>query len=269
MNRIDRALARAREEKRGALIVFVTAGDPDLDTTVELVGELAAAGADVIELGVPHSDPIAEGLTIQAASARALARGVTLSGLLAALPRMRKICEAPIVLMGYLNNVLAFGPEPLAEACSDVGVDGLIVADAPYDEAEALQSACEAHGVHRILLVAPTSTPERVVQIARRSRGFVYCVAVTGVTGERAALPQELEELVARIRRVTATPVAVGFGIAAPRQAAAVAAIADAVIVGSALVRRIGEASSSADGIRDAAEFVRELSHAIRAASSR
>jgi tryptophan synthase alpha chain len=269
VNRIDQAFARAREEERAALIVFITAGDPDLETSAALVPELAAAGADIVELGIPHSDPIAEGRTIQASSERALRHPTQLAQILALCRRLREVSEVPLVLMGYVNNVLAYGEETLVQSCAAVGVDGLIVADVPYAEAQTLQAACEAKGVHRILLVAPTSTPERVVQIASRSRGFVYCVSVTGVTGERRALPPDLAWLVARIRRVSSTPVAVGFGISTPAQVAEVARIADGVIVGSALVSRIGAAADSSSAVQTAVEFVRALSAALRSARRR
>ena len=264
MNRIDAALQRARDEKRAALIVFVTSGDPDLETTLELVPELEAAGADIIELGIPHSDPIAEGPTIQAASLRSLAHATNLRQIVELCRTIRRSSEIPLVLMGYLNNVLAFGAEALVAAAAKAGVDGLVVADAPYEEAARLQAASEAANLHRILLVAPTSTPERVVAIARRSAGFVYCVSVTGVTGTRAALPADLEQLVRRIQRVTSTPVCVGFGIGTPEQAAEVARYADGVIVGSALVSRIGAAGSGGEAIRVAGEFVRSLAEAVR-----
>lgn len=265
-NRIDAAFGRAREEGRAVLAPFVTCGDPDLDTTVELVPELAAAGADLVELGVPHSDPIAEGPMIQASSLRALRHGTTLAHVLEVAGRIRRVTEVPLILMGYLNNVLAYGEEALVQSSVETGVDGLIVADAPYEEAGRLQAACEAKGVHRVLLVAPTSTPERVVQIARRSRGFVYCVSVTGVTGERAELPADLQSLVRRIQRVSRTPVAVGFGISSGAHAAEVARLADGAIVGSALVRRIGEAPTPAAAIEAATAFVRELAGAVRGA---
>jgi tryptophan synthase alpha chain len=265
VNRIDRALQQARDEKRAALIVFVTAGSPDLATTAELVPELHAAGADVIELGVPHSDPIAEGPTIQASSLQALRQGTTLAQTLELVSQLRSSCDVPLVLMGYLNNVFAYGEESLVQAAADAGVDGLIVVDAPYDEVPGLQAACEAKGVQRILMVAPTSTPERVVAISSRSAGFVYCVSVTGVTGARSALPQELEELVARIQRVTTKPVCVGFGISTPEQAAAVGRIADGVVVGSALVSTIAAAASGAEAVDAASKFVGSLAKALRA----
>jgi tryptophan synthase alpha chain len=266
MNRIDRAFRRARDENRAALVVFVTAGDPDLETTGELIPALAEAGADVVELGVPHSDPIAEGPTIQASSTRSLEHHTALPGILDRVREVRATCDVPLVLMGYLNNVLAFGEERLVDACAAHGVDGLILVDVPFDEAPGLQAASEAKGVHRILLVAPTSTPDRLVRIASRSRGFVYCVSVTGVTGARSELPADLEQLVARIQRVTETPVAVGFGISTAEHAARVARVADGVIVGSALVQRIGAADSPQAAIDSAIRYVRELADAVRSA---
>jgi tryptophan synthase alpha chain len=266
MNRIDAAFERARREDRAALIVFLTGGDPDIETTQELVPELIEAGADIVEIGVPHSDPIGEGPTIQAASFRALSHGTTPTGILSMCRRIRSVSEAPLVLMGYFNNVAAMGEAAYVEACADAGVDGLIVNDVAYDGAPELQAACEARGVHRIMLVAPTSTPERVVRISRLSRGFVYCVAVTGVTGARDSLPADLGQLVAGIKRVATAPVAVGFGISTPEQAAQVAAFADGVIVGSALVSRIAQAGSRDQLIEAAAGFVRELSSGVRRA---
>jgi tryptophan synthase alpha chain len=266
MNRIDAAFAKARAEKRAALIVFVTAGDPDLATTAELVPELAAAGADVIELGFPHSDPIGEGPTIQASSQRALAHHTSLAQTLALVRKVRAVTQVPLVLMGYLNNVLAHGEEALAKDAAAAGADGLIVSDTPFEETELLSRACAEAGVHRVLLVAPTSTPARVVRIAAQSRGFVYCVSVTGVTGSRQTLPPDLDQLVARIRRVTATPVCVGFGVSTAAQAAEVARLADGVVVGSALVSRIGAAHGREAAIRDARAFVAELSAAVRSA---
>jgi tryptophan synthase alpha chain len=266
LNRLDRAFERARAEGRAALIVFVTAGDPDLETTAELIPELAAAGADVIELGFPHSDPIGEGPTIQAATARSLAHHTKLAEILDLVRRLRPQCDVPLVLMGYLNNVLAHGEERLAKEAASAGADGLIVADTPYEETALLDRACAEHGVARVLLVAPTSTPERTVHIAARSRGFVYCVSVTGVTGVRRELPPDLAQLVARIRRVTSTPVCVGFGVSTPEQAAEVARLADGVIVGSALVSRIGAAPSREAAVRAAVDFTRGLAAAVRSA---
>jgi tryptophan synthase alpha chain len=266
VNRIDRAFERARAEKRAALIVFVTAGDPDMETTAELIPELAAAGADLIELGFPHSDPIGEGPTIQASSQRSLKHHTSLAQILDLVRRVRGVTQVPIVLMGYLNNVLAYGEEALAKDAAAAGADGLILPDTPFEEIEALSRACAESGVHRVLLVAPTSTPARVVKIAAASRGFVYCVSVTGVTGSRAALPADLSQLVGRIRRVTATPIGVGFGVSDAEQAKEVARLADAVIVGSALVSRIGAAKGRDEVIRAAKSFTAELAQAVRSA---
>ena len=264
MNRIDRAFARAREEGRAALLPYVAGGDPDLGTTAELVAELERAGADVVEIGFPHSDPIAEGPVIQAASQRALQKGASLAQILDVVKRVREVSDVAILLMGYLNNVLAYGQRALVKAAAERGVDGLLVADAPFEETSELEEQCTASGVHRILMVAPTSTPERVVQIARHSQGFVYCVSDVGVTGERDKLASDLDELVSRIRRVSDLPVAVGFGIGSPEQAATVGRLADGVIVGSALVRRIGESSTPAAAVESAATFIRTLSDSLR-----
>jgi tryptophan synthase alpha chain len=266
VNRLDALFARTRAEGRAALIVFVTAGDPDLATTAELVPELERAGADAIELGVPHSDPIGEGPTIQASSLRSLRHKTRPDEVIALVRRLRDVTQVPLLLMGYLNNALAYGEPRLAADCAAAGVDGLILADTPYEEAPGLTRACESAGVHRILLCAPTSTPERVVRIAGQARGFVYCVSVTGVTGARSELAHDLGELVGRLRRVSPTPVCVGFGISRPEHAAQVARIADGAIVGSALVDRIGRAANPREAIRSASELVRELAAAVRSA---
>ena len=266
VNRVERAFAAAAAEGRAALVVFVTAGDPDIDTTERLVPLLHSAGADVVELGFPHSDPIGEGATIQLSSMRALARGVTLPRILESVKRARAETDGAIVLMGYLNNVLAYGERSLARDAAAAGADGLIVADTPYDAVPDLDVACEASDLARILLVSPTTPPERVCAIATHSRGFVYCVAVTGVTGARRELPDDLAHAVARIKRITDTPVAVGFGISTPEHAVEVARIADGVIVGSALVARIGAADSPEAAADAATAFVRSLRDAIDSA---
>ncbi len=263
-NRIDACFERLRHEGRAALVVFVTAGDPDLETTAELVFELERAGADIVELGVPHSDPIGEGPTIQLSSLRSLQHRTRLDQVIATVQAVRQVSQVPLLLMGYLNNVLSHGEERLARDCARVGVDGLILADTPFEERPLLSQACAAAGVHRIPLCAPTSTPERVVRIAHGARGFVYCVSVTGVTGARTELADDLSELVGRLQRVTSTPVCVGFGISTPAHAARVARIADGVIVGSALVERIGRADSPSTAIAAAGSFVRELAAAVR-----
>jgi tryptophan synthase alpha chain len=264
VNRIDTLFARTRAERRAALVVFVTAGDPDLETTAELVPELAAAGADAIELGVPHSDPIAEGPTIQASSLRSLHNKTRLADVIELAGRAREVTPVPLLLMGYLNNVLAHGPERLATECRGAGVDGLILADTPCDELPELTRAARDAGLHRISLIAPTTTPERVVRIAGQASGFIYCVSVTGVTGARRQVAEDLAALVARIRRVSSTPICVGFGISTPEHVREVARVADGAIVGSALIDRIAGAGSPRAALERAEAFVRELAAAAR-----
>jgi tryptophan synthase alpha chain len=253
---------RARGEK--ALVPFVTAGDPDLATTEALVPVLEAAGADAVELGVPFSDPIAEGPTIQRASERALASGTTLRRILELVKGLRPRVRVPIVLMGYANPFFSMGERGFAEAAAAVGVDGVIVADLPPEEGEGFYGALEAAGVAPILLAAPTTKPERLALIARRSRGFLYYVALTGVTGARAGIARELEENVRRAREISPLPVCVGFGVSTPEQAAEIARYADGVVVGSALVDRIAAQPDLAGRLEAAAEFVAALKAPLR-----
>jgi tryptophan synthase alpha chain len=239
---IDRAFAAARARRRAAFVPFVMAGDPDLATTERIVLALAEAGADVVELGVPFSDPIADGPVNQAAAARALAAGTTLPAILASVARLRATTAVPIVLFSYCNPIARYGVARFAEHAAASGVDGLLLVDLPPEEAEREGfAAVAAAGIAPIHLLAPTSTKERMKTVKRAGAGFVYYVSRLGVTGERATLPAELEREVRAVRAATKLPVAVGFGIATAAQAAAVARIADGVVVGSALVRRIGE----------------------------
>jgi tryptophan synthase alpha chain len=265
VNRIDarfRELA-ARGEK--ALVPFVTAGHPDLETTAELVPALAEAGADVIELGVPFSDPMADGPTIQRSSERALAGGATLRRILELVKRLRARTEVPLVLMGYANPFYAMGEDALVAAAAEVGVDGLVVPDLPPEEGESLFAAAERRGLDPILLVAPTTRPERAALLAARTRGFLYYVSLTGVTGARDTLAADLEQGVRRIRPLSRVPICVGFGVSTPEHARRIAAFADGVVVGGALVGRIEAAPTPAGAVREAARFVRELKGALRA----
>jgi tryptophan synthase alpha chain len=266
MGRIDERFAglRARDEK--ALVAFVTAGDPDLSTTEALVLALAAAGADVIELGVPFSDPIAEGPTIQRASERALRSGTTLRKVLQLVKRLRPRVDVPLVLMGYANVFLTMGERPFVEAAAEVGVDGVIVVDLPPEEGEGLFAAAAAAGIDPILLAAPTTTPERLAKLAARTRGFLYYVSLTGVTGARAELAAGLEAGVRRARATCPLPVCVGFGISSPEQAARVAAFADGVVVGSAFVDRIEKAGSPDEAVDEVVRLAASLKAALRPA---
>jgi len=252
----------ARGEK--ALVPFVTAGHPDLATTGSLVLALEDAGADLVELGVPFSDPIAEGPTIQRSSEHALARGASLRRILELVTGLRARTEIPLVLMGYANPFYALGEDACVAALADAGVDGIIVADLPPEEGEELFAKAEAKGIDAILLAAPTTRPERAALLARRTRGFLYYVSLTGVTGARSELAADLEECVGRVRAVADVPVCVGFGVSTPEHARAIARFADGVVVGSALVARISEAGSPRAAIEAASRFVRELKAPLR-----
>jgi len=244
---IGRAFAAARARRRAAFVPFVMAGDPDLATTERIVVALAEAGSDVVELGVPFSDPIADGPVNQAAASRALASGTTLPAILASVARLRASTAVPIVLFSYCNPIASYGAARFAEHAAASGADGVLLVDLPPEEAEREGfGALAAHGIDAIHLLAPTSPRERMRAVRRAGSGFVYYVSRLGVTGERATLPPELAREVRAVRTATKRPVAVGFGIATPAQAAAVARLADGVVVGSALVRRIGEGGTPA-----------------------
>ena len=258
------AALRARGEK--ALIPFVTAGDPDLATTEALVPALALAGADAIELGIPFSDPMAEGPTIQRSSERALRAGASLRKVLQLVGRLRPRVDVPIVLMGYANNLLAMGEEEFAAAAAEVGVDGLIAVDLPPEEGEGLHTALRARGVDPILLAAPTTRPERLEMLAKRTAGFLYFVSLTGTTGAREEISQTIEKEVRAVRAVSNVPVCVGFGVSTPEHAARIAAFADGVVVGSAIVDRIERAGSRDAAVEAAASFVEELKRPLRKA---
>jgi tryptophan synthase alpha chain len=218
-------------------VAFLTAGDPSLARTVDLAVALDEAGVDVLELGVPFSDPVADGPVIQRSSERALARGVTLASVIAAVADIRKRSEIPIVIFSYLNPLLRYGLPNLGRDAERVGVDGVLVTDLPPEEAGEWLEVARARELDTVFLAAPTSPPERIRRVAEASRGFVYAVSRTGVTGERQALSDEAAPLVKRIRDLTREPVALGFGISTPEQVAAAGAVADGVVVGSALVR--------------------------------
>lgn len=259
-NRIVRAFGALRAERRCALIPYVMAGDPDAATTERLVEALVDAGAAAIELGVPFSDPIADGPINQRAGLRAMAQGMAVRPALDLVARLRTRTQIPLLFMTYYNLILRYGPESFARDAASAGLDGLIAADLPPDAAGALIGEARERGLATVFMAAPTSTPERIRAVAAASTGFIYCVSRTGVTGVRDALPEGLPELVRRIRAETQTPICVGFGISRPAQAREVAKVADGVIVGSVLVQMIEETP------RDVARvggFVRDLAEAI------
>lgn len=224
------------KDRSKALIPYITAGDPDLDTTVRLVAAMEASGADIIELGVPFSDPLADGATIQRASQRALQKGITLRKILRGVEDIRKTSSVPLVLMSYYNPILRYGIDSFVDDAVRSGVDGLILPDLPPEEAGEMLEASRSRDFDLIFLLAPTSTVERMRLICECSTGFIYCVSLTGVTGVRNGISEGLSDFLTTVRRMTDKPLAVGFGISTPDQAREVAKFADGVIVGSALV---------------------------------
>lgn len=249
MTRLSDAFARARAEGRTALVCYAMGGDGD---TAALLRAIDEAGADVIELGLPFSDPIADGPLLQAAATRAIAARTTVRDLLAMAGKLR--LRAPVVAMGYMNPIETMGARAFGAALREAGLCGAIVPDLPLEEAEPVRAALEKEGLDLVPLVAPTTPPERAARIAKTARGFLYYVSVTGVTGARAALPEDLEKRLADLRAISAAPVAVGFGISRPEQAAALKGKADGVVVGTALV-----AMHHDKGVQAAADFVRSL----------
>lgn len=262
--RIHAAFAAARAEGRAALMPYFTAGFPDFDTSAAVLSGIIEAGADLIELGIPFSDPLADGPTIQQASQIALDRGMTLEKSLKLIQELRiHFAAPPFIVMSYANPILAYGVERFAADAAEAGADGLIVPDLPPEEAAAIEQACTAHDLALIYLAAPTTTTGRLAEIARRTTGFLYLVSLTGVTGERTALPTDLATFVQRARSVAHTPLAVGFGISNPEQARLVGELADGVIVGSALIKTVAQA---ADPVRAAHDFVGCLRGALAVA---
>ena len=236
-DRIQQRFKQLKATSTPALVTFITAGDPDLATTAQMLPLLEEAGADIIELGIPFSDPMADGPTIQRASERALAGGATLTKILELVRQARSKVTLPIILMGYSNPIYAYGWERFAHDAAAAGVDGLLLVDLPPEEAGELLPAAKAAGLRIIFLLTPTSDQTRITQVARYGSGFLYYVTVTGVTGVRAAVAGSLTDDLARIRRTIKLPVVAGFGIATPEQAAQVAGVADGVVVGSAIVK--------------------------------
>lgn len=259
MSRIASVFAR---REHAAFIPYVTVGYPSLAATLEVVPLLEKSGADMVELGIPFSDPLADGVTIQQASFHALQAGVTPARCLEVARALRRQVALPLIFMSYFNPLLSYGLEAFCAGAARAGVDGLIVPDLPPEEAAGLEEATIRHGLDLIYLLAPTSTEERIRQVARLSRGFIYLVSVTGVTGARENLPPELAEFVARVKKLATQPLCVGFGISTPGQAKEVARIADGVIVGSRLV----ELMSAREEWRSlVADFARQLKKAIMA----
>ena len=245
MSRIGEVMAGLRAEGRLGLIAYLTVGYPDVESTLRLVPALAAGGADMVELGIPFSDPLADGATIQRASHHALGQGVTVAVCLDVVRRLRKGgLTIPLLLMGYYNPILAYGIEEFARDAAGAGADGFIVVDLPPEEAATMQAACAGRGLDLVYLLAPTSSDERIARVASQASGFVYCVSLAGVTGARRDLAPGLADFLARVRRHTSLPLAVGFGISQAEHVQAVASLgADAAVIGSAIIDLIDRAS--------------------------
>jgi tryptophan synthase alpha chain len=267
-NRIDQCFAQLKAKREKALIAYIMAGDPSLAETEQLVLGLEQAGADIIELGVPFSDPIADGPVIQQAAERALRNGTTLRQVLATVASLRERTQIPLVLMLYYNSMHAMGLERFCRAASEAGIDGLIVPDMPPDEAGPLRGPAAEAGLRVIFLLAPTSTAARRTYVAKESQGFLYYVSITGITGARIQNMPEVGTNVAKIRKATKTPVAVGFGVSTPEDAENIAAMADGVIVGSAIVKQIVARHQQPDLVSHVATFVGSLKQAIRRSSA-
>jgi tryptophan synthase alpha chain len=261
--RIERKFQELSEKGRAALVTYITAGDPSLELTPDIVFRLEKSGADIIELGVPFSDPMADGPAIQLASERALNSGTTLHGVLDAVRKIRKHSEIPLLLFGYYNPFFAYGLKKLATDASEAGVDGILSVDLPPEEAEEFKIHTDDKGLNLVFLLAPNSTVERINLVAEYASGFVYLVSVTGVTGERQNLDYSLEPIIDEIRKHIRLPVGVGFGVSTPSQASKIAKLADAVIVGSALVRIIEKnGDNKVSLLSKIGEFVSDLSKA-------
>lgn len=263
MTSISDRFQSLRSQSQCALIPFITAGDPNLQTTAEALKVLDRNGADIIELGVPYSDPLADGPVIQAAATRALQKGTKLDDVLQMLTNVIPDLTAPIVLFTYYNPIIHRGIEKFLQQLSQVGVKGLVVPDLPLEEAESLLKPASEWGIEVILLVAPTSSPERIKAIAQKSQGFIYLVSVTGVTGMRSRLESRVEDLLQQMRQITDKPIGIGFGISAPEHAKQVKDWgADAAIVGSAFVKRLADGTPAA-GLTAISEFCQSLKQAI------
>jgi tryptophan synthase alpha chain len=263
MSRIREKFRELKHSARGGFIPFITAGDPDLATTERLLIELAKSGADIIELGVPFSDPVADGEIIQRASERALRNGVTVHDALTCARNVRQHIDVPIVLFSYFNPLLQFGLESFALAACQAGIDGVLVTDLIPEESDAWTQNLLQHGLDPIFLVAPTTSDKRLAQIAQRAQGFIYAISRAGVTGERDEMTVDAERLVKRVRSVSDLPIAVGFGISTSEQVRAVWHFADAAVVGSAIVSQIEKLSGEGNLVNRIGEFAASLNRPL------
>ena len=260
MSRIDCTFQSLQKAGRKGFIAYITAGDPSLESTRRLVLEFERSGVDIVELGVPFSDPLADGPVNQAAAQRALRGGVTFKGVLGLVQDIRQESEMPLVLFTYFNPVYRYGLERFADRAAEVGVDGVLMLDLPLEESAEYKALMDARNIDTVFIVAPTTPEQRIRRISEYTTGFVYCTARTGVTGERERISESTAPIVERVRRHTESPIGVGFGISTPEHVLEVSQYADAVIVGSAIVRRIG----AGEGISEVGRFVETLTAPLR-----
>ena len=263
MSRIERTFNQLKEKNKKALVIYITAGDPDIETTKSLVIEIAKQGPDIIELGVPFSDPVADGPTIQKASLRALKSGTTLKKVIKLVKDIRQTTQIPIILMGYYNPIYKYGRSDFISHSLDAGIDGIIIPDLPPDEDNKFVEEAEAKGLDTIFLLAPTSPEERIKLVAEKSKGFIYYVSLTGVTGARDKLAKSIKKNVNKIKSFTNLPVAVGFGISNPEQAKEISSYADGVVIGSAVIKIIEANMGSPGLISKISQFVKGLKEAM------
>jgi tryptophan synthase alpha chain len=264
MKRIEDRFTKLHARNEKALIVYLTAGDPSLGMTKKLIPALEKAGVDILEIGVPFSDPTADGPVIQAASQRSLKAGTTLEGVLKMVADVRKVSEIPIVLFGYFNPIFAYGVEKFAHAARHAGVDGVLVVDLPYEETNELRNFTDAVGIDFISLIAPTTGKERLKKIVSKASGFLYYISITGITGTAAPKISSIQADVEKIRKMSKQPIAVGFGISTPDQAKEIGRFADGIVIGSAVVRLLDENKKNPELLKIVSDYVGSIKKELR-----
>lgn len=262
MNRIDKKFEALKGEGHKALITFITAGDPDIETTYDIVLTLEEAGSDIIELGIPYSDPLADGPTIQASSQRALNKGVKIPDIMKIVEKIRLKSDIPLVYLVYYNSIFKYGIQKFLKESKDVGIDGLIIPDLPIEERKDILEEADKYDIYLIPLVAPTSK-ERIKLITQNGKGFVYCVSITGVTGAREDIETDIEEYMKMVSQYTNMPKAIGFGISTPEMAKKLKDFSDGIIVGSALVERIAKGYNKSEMLQEVKNFVSSLKEVL------
>ncbi|ADD02680.1 tryptophan synthase, alpha subunit [Thermoanaerobacter italicus Ab9] len=262
MNRIDKKFEDLKKEGRKALITFITAGDPDIETTYDIVLALEEGGADIIELGIPYSDPLADGPTIQASSQRALNKGIKIPDIMKIVEKIRLKSDIPLVYLVYYNSIFKYGIQKFLEESKKAGVDGLIIPDLPLEERKDILEEADKYGIYLIPLVAPTSK-ERIKLITENGKGFVYCVSITGVTGARENIETDIEEYMKTVSQYTNMPKAIGFGISTPEMAKKLKDFSDGIIVGSAIVERIAKGYNKSEILKEVKSFISSLKEVL------